>query len=55
MKTILQMLGLRTICCNAKIVTWHSNKHYCENCEKWLDQPAPSHRKIEPVKQRIVR
>ncbi len=37
MKKILQYLGLRSSCCNARVITWHQNKFYCEECESWLN------------------
>lgn len=37
MKKRLQIaLGLRSSCCAAKIVSWHSDKYYCAQCEAWL-------------------
>ncbi|GAC1391948.1 MAG: hypothetical protein NVSMB46_06300 [Candidatus Saccharimonadales bacterium] len=33
---ILQILGLRSQCCGAKIETWYIGKYYCQKCEAWL-------------------
>ena len=33
MRKFLQILGLRTNCCNAKILNWHLNKYYCSQCK----------------------
>ena len=33
---LLQILGQRSRCCGAKIITWAPQKQYCMSCEKWL-------------------
>lgn len=53
MKKLLQTLGLRTKCCNAKIITWHHDKHYCSACKQWLDKPAVAVETVA-VKSRIA-
>lgn len=45
MKSLLQIAGLRSSCCNAKIVVWHANKYYCAKCESWLYKSG----KPEPI------
>lgn len=35
---LLNNIKPRSNCCSAKIITWHSDKFYCEKCEAWLYQ-----------------
>lgn len=41
----LVKIGLRTKCCQAKIMFWHHNQMYCQKCLAKIDQ-QPKHKII---------